>query len=308
MSEGPTGRNRQRYDLVTAEADYPEWSGPPKRTIVVCTQQRSGSTLLGEAIYFAGGLGCPLEYFHSGFRPGFERRWATGTFSDYLAALYRFRTDASGTFSVKLFWVDVMHLLQELDAPLFDRIGHVDALAIDDDTHRNIFRLLSKLLPNPVFIFLTRQDGLAQAVSLSIAAQSRTWRWIPGKQNRDASITPKFDFGQLVRCLATIQNCDRHWRNFFNANGITPLQTTYEDLAANSAEQLRAILVYLDRPSVAEIAPPRMRKQADFHSEHLVERFKQEFSRRAKEGWDEKSNAEAQDLGSAPADSGVANG
>ena len=71
------------YDLVTAVANYQEWQGRPSRSVLICTQQRSGSTLLGEAIYFGGGLGCPLEYFHVGFRPGFEARWASKTFRDY---------------------------------------------------------------------------------------------------------------------------------------------------------------------------------------------------------------------------------
>jgi LPS sulfotransferase NodH len=303
MSETPTRKNRQRYDLVTAEADYPAWSGPPRRTIVVCTQQRSGSTLLGEAIYFAGGLGCPLEYFHAGFRPGFEKRWETATFRDYFDALYRFRTDPSGTLSIKLFWVDVMRLLQECDASLFDRIGHVDAPVIGDDAYRNIFRLLSELLPNPVFIFLTRQDSLRQAVSLSIAAQSRTWRWIPGKQNPDPSITAEYDFDHLIVCIALIQNYNKHWDGFFNANRIAPLRITYEDMAADYGEQLRAILTHLGRQSLPDIAPPRMRKQADALSERFVERFKQEFSRRAEDGWNGKLNARAKGLPSHLADS-----
>jgi hypothetical protein len=73
-------------------------------------------------------------------------------------------------------------------------------------------------------------------------------------------------------------------------------------MAADYGEQLRAILTHLGRPSVAEIAPPRMRKQADALSECFVERFKQEFSRRAEEGWNEKLNAGAQGSPSHPAD------
>ena len=52
------------YDLAGPEGDYPEWDGPPRRSIVLCTHPRSGSSLLGEALTFAGGFGCPLEYFH----------------------------------------------------------------------------------------------------------------------------------------------------------------------------------------------------------------------------------------------------
>ena len=50
------------YDLASAAHDYPIWEGLPRRTVLLCTHPRSGSTLLGEALYFAGGLGCPLEY------------------------------------------------------------------------------------------------------------------------------------------------------------------------------------------------------------------------------------------------------
>ena len=52
------------YDLTLAGADCPRWDGPPRRSILICSHPRSGSTLLGEAIRFAGGLGCPLEYLH----------------------------------------------------------------------------------------------------------------------------------------------------------------------------------------------------------------------------------------------------
>jgi LPS sulfotransferase NodH len=307
MSETPTRKKRQSYDLVTADADYPVWPGSPKRTVIVCTQQRSGSTLLGEAIYFARAFGCPLEYFHSGFRPGFAARWGTTTFRSYLEALYRFRTDPSGTLSIKLFWIDVMRLVQELDAPLFDRIGHVDAPAIHDDAYRDIFRLLSELLPNPVFIFLTRRDCLRQAVSLSIAAQSRTWRWIPGKQSRNPSWKPEYDFSHLIWCVAAIQNNNRHWNNFFHANHIAALTVTYEDLAAGYGEQLRAVLAYLGRRSAPEVAPPRMRKQADFHSERFVERFRQEFFRRTQEGREQKLNEGAQRSSHHPAVTGLPN-
>jgi hypothetical protein len=101
------------YDLSTAKADYPDWAGTPNRSVIVCAHQRSGSTLLGEALYAAGGFGCPLEYFHAGFRPGFAKRWKTDDFRSYLRELYKHRTDATGVISVKMFWRDLAHLIHE---------------------------------------------------------------------------------------------------------------------------------------------------------------------------------------------------
>lgn len=55
---------RKRYDSTLATHD----DGRLRRTILLRSEQRSGSTLLGDALSFAGGLGCPLDYVHAGFR------------------------------------------------------------------------------------------------------------------------------------------------------------------------------------------------------------------------------------------------
>ena len=57
---------------------------------------------------FAGGLGCPLEYFHPGFRPALQARWQANYLASYVGQLHRFRTDPSGVFSLKLFWRGLM--------------------------------------------------------------------------------------------------------------------------------------------------------------------------------------------------------
>ena len=115
MMEAPDNPTRRVYDLCTDVADYPVRTAPPRRSILVCTSMRSGSTLLGEAMYFAGGLGCPLEYYHAGFRPSFEERWDVHEIGAYTAALHRWRTDESGTFAIKLF-CDEIHCAWTLES------------------------------------------------------------------------------------------------------------------------------------------------------------------------------------------------
>jgi LPS sulfotransferase NodH len=276
MSDLPTSKRRVVYDLFTEVANYPQWTGHPKRTILICTQQRSGSTLLAEAMYFAGGLGCALEYFHRGFRPAFESSWATTTMNDYRDALYKFRTDPTGTLSVKLFWLDVMDLLRKRDGSTFDHLARAQAPFIVNDAYRQTMTVLSELFPNPIFVLLTRRDHMRQAVSLSIAAQSRHWRWFAGTPKRKSVQEPNYQFNHIMRYVAEIQRNNRHWNKFFDANGIIPFRIVYEDLASDYGGTLARTFAYLGRPDAA-IPPPRLNKQADQRSDAFCARFLAEF-------------------------------
>jgi LPS sulfotransferase NodH len=271
---------RSTYDLSRAEADFPEWTGAPRRTLVICTQQRSGSTLLGEAIYFAGGLGCPIEYFHAGFRSHFERRWRTQDLRSYANTVHRYRTDPGGVFSVKLFWENAVTLVRELEPAAFAALAHPSAPLLDRSVHRRIFSTISEFLPNPTFVFLTRQHEIRQAISASVASQTCKWRrFSTYGRPRQA----KYDFNEIVGRLAEIQSDNRHWLDFFAANAVEYNSVSYEDLADNYDVTLRRLFDAIGRPD-APITPPRLQKQADANSEALLEKFLIEFRQRTRDG------------------------
>lgn len=259
------------YDLATAAADYPDWEGPPRRTILICTHPRSGSTLLGEALHSAGGLGCPIEYFHRGFQPALEHRWGRTEFTDYVQAVYRHRTDPSGTLGVKLFWPDVEDLCARLlpakHTALLESLAGPSAA----EGHRQIHALLAALFPNPTFIHLVRQDSLRQAISAVVATQTGTWRSIPDQQNAPRQ-DPAYDFDRIRSALALGAHCERSWQGYFQANQIAPQRLTYEGLVDRFAATLHELFAALGR-SDAGVRPPRMRRQADHRSEAMVLRF-----------------------------------
>jgi len=271
---------RRRYDLTSAAADYAPWQGAPLRTLVICTQQRSGSTLLGEAMYFAGGMGCPLEYFHSGFRPDFEARFQPADIHAYAATLHELRTDTSGVFSVKLFWQDAIDLVREIAPSEFHwrRNGH--AMQLDPDAHRRIFAILANLVPNPTLVFLRRRDTIRQAVSLFMAGRSRQWRQLSPGKGSGARATVAYDFHRIFRFLSTIQRTNTHWTNFFGANGLAHYEMVYEDLESDYQGTLRRFFDALGRQDAA-IAAPRLHKQSDIHSEEQLQRFLSEFRHRS---------------------------
>jgi LPS sulfotransferase NodH len=257
------------YDLVDAGADYPEWQGPPRRTLVICTQQRCGSTLLGEAVYFSGGLGCPLEYFHSGFRPEFAARWKADDLPSYVAALHRHRTDPSGTLAIKLFWRDVVHLMREYAPSEFTGLFWSTPAPMPPTIHRRILAIISAMLPNPAFVLLGRRDQIGQAVSHYRAGEAGSWRKLAIGA---AGGEPAHDFGLTFRILAAIQLHNAHWREFFRTNGVSCHALDYEDLALSYEATLVRLFAAIGRPD-ARIPPPRLHKQADGDSERLVRQF-----------------------------------
>ena len=259
------------YDLVTAAADYPPWDGPPRRTVLLCTHQRSGSTLLGEALR-AAGLGTPLEYFHRGFRPTLQALWETADLGAYVQALYRRRTHPSGVLAVKLFWADLEDLMRER-AP-GDPVGGADAAMLD---------LVADLFPRPSFIHLRRLDRVRHAVSHLAAWQTGRWRAYDGAPQA-AQGEAAYDYDRILALLGDADRSHRAWRAFFDAAHVQPYPLTYEQLDHDYPGAVLPLLRALDAPAVAA-PPPRLRAQWDAATEAMALRFvKEDASRRPHDG------------------------
>jgi LPS sulfotransferase NodH len=265
---------RPAYDLTTEAADYPEWHGPPERTLLVCTHPRSGSTLLGESIYAAGGLGCPLEYFHRGFRPALAERWRAPDLTSYIRAVHRFRTDRTGVLSAKLFWYDVEETIREQQRDAGEETLDVESAGIAAPDYSRTFAALGQIFPNPTFIHLSRRDRVRSAVSALVAEQTQRWRSLPGAPPPTRTPDVDYDYDRILRLIALGDHCQTQWRAFFAANRIMPLELTYEDLVLKGSVEL---LTALGRPH--SLSAPRLRRQADARSESLVLRFLQEHAK-----------------------------
>lgn len=266
----PTTPTPSSYDLARAEADYPNWKGLPLRTIIICSYPRSGSTLLGEAIYFANGFGCPLEYFHVGFQPKLADRWNCDSISSYLNAVYMHRTDPSGTLAIKLFWRDLIELyakLRDIDPAL--AISQLDALP--SDSAKSILRgVITQLFPNPSFVYLNRKDEVRQAISAYIASQTNQWRSLTGHSIQDQNV--KYDYQRITQLMASQRESKKQWTDFFANSHWTPYCLTYENLLKDYDESVRNVFSHLGIPQNAP-TQRRLKRQANSFSEVMVLRF-----------------------------------
>jgi len=268
-----SGGAGKAYDLTRTEHDYPPREGPPARTVLIATHPRSGSSLLAEALYFAGGLGCPIEYFHRGFRPGLAARWGTASLAEHVAAVHRHRTEPAGTLGVKIFWRDVAEMAAERDPDRFALLPDMIPDAVTAEDYRAIAALLEPILPNPRFVHLERTDRVRAAVSGLAAVQTGLFRVTPDTDTQSAKAVA-YDFDRIDGLIAQSDFAHGHWRNYFAATGVKPLALTYEQLAADYGAAVRRVLDGLGCD--APVPPARMRRQADVGNEALVLRYLRE--------------------------------
>jgi LPS sulfotransferase NodH len=140
------------------------------RSYIIAATPRSGSTLLCDLLSGTGFAGQPHSYYRREDILDYARKWGVSSPNvigdqaferTYLEAVRRAGATQTGIFGLRLMWSSVGELSARLSAI------HPDPL---DDPAR--FELA---FGKPLYIHLSRQDKVAQAVSLLKAKQSGLW-------------------------------------------------------------------------------------------------------------------------------------
>jgi LPS sulfotransferase NodH len=217
-----------------------------------------------------GIAGRPSEYFNSDDE--LTWRFACGEPADtdyrsFLSAILRRGTTSNGVFGAKVMWFALTHLMSLTD-------GSTGADLAADPDH------IAGLFPNVHYVYLTRRDTVAQAVSLWRARQTGEWH----RDEFSASAKPaeaRYDFDQILACKQTLEADERAWEDYFERGGIEPLRLVYEDIDNGASPFIQAILDSLTQwgaaiPRELPIPPTAIRKQRDTVSDEWATRFRAE--------------------------------
>lgn len=196
-----------------------DWPMPSQlKKAVICMTPRSGSSYLG-SLFQANGWGDAQEHFRlSGNQLGdFVKEVAVTSYGGYIGALVeRFASDSH--FSVKADWIQ------------FQTVYHLGA-------YEHYFK-------DAAFIYLTRDDILAQAVSRYIMETTgygdTTQTLQPGKLE-----TVAFSYEKICDQVKHLQAVATAWETFFAVEKITPLRLSYEALAADPTAALQRIAAHI---------------------------------------------------------------
>jgi trehalose 2-sulfotransferase len=240
---------------------------------IVAATPRSGSTLLCDLLSGTGIAGQPNSYYRREDILDYAREWGVSppdAIGDeaferaYLEAVRRAGAAQTGIFGLRLMWSSVTELSARL------RAIHPDPL---DDAAR--FELA---FGKPLYIHLSREDKVAQAVSLLKANQSGLWHRAADGTERERLAPPApliYDADHLAGLVDELETDDAAWNGWFSRFGIEPLRLTYEGLAAAPRAVLAQALsaLALD-PRIAASVDVRTAKLADETSLKWAHRFR----------------------------------
>ena len=248
MQVKPTADDRPIRSMADERLDC-DRPAPLRKSYIVASSYRSGSTYLCSLLWQTGRLGAPSEVLN----PRSEslvlmNRFKTTSPADYITKLLAHRTSRNGIFGMKAHFHHFEAFLQE---------------------YPGLLAVLSPLS----YIYIDRQDKLAQAVSMAKALQTN--RWVSRREEEpNQSLT--YDPGLITNCIHEVESQDALWLRWFEANGIAPYRVTYEGLTADTVGTVRGIVGLMeaqdDEPG--EVHVPSAMRQSDETNQDWIARYR----------------------------------
>jgi len=226
---------------------------------IIAATYRSGSTLLSEILESTGLAGAPREYFHRLNMPPLACE-------DYLAFIretIQHTATPNGVFGTKLLWHHLAYIRNQTQAfPEY----HTPAL--------NAFQTMARLFSTPKYLYITRRDKLAQAISLTRARQTGIFHRYDENPKQPLA-HPFYDPETIEWYLHKSRLDDLAWCTYFEKFSVTPFTVEYEDFLQHTEETIHAILDFLQIPAPTQIKlpPPRLKKTSDGLNAEWRQRF-----------------------------------
>lgn len=248
---------------------------PRFASYVLCGTPRSGTTLLCEMLTATGVAGRPNSYFRREDIAEWAERFGVPVQRDidsaefdraYVAGMRDFGTAGTGVFGLRLMWGSVGEATRRLNR----------ALGRERDTTDSLFEAFGP----PLYVHVSRNDKLAQAISRVRAEQSGLWHVAADGTVLEGDEVPRpvaYDGARIDALFAELHADDMAWGAFFEKRGIAPLRLVYESVTSDPPAALRSILRALGSdPEIAvKVAVPTA-KMADAVSLEWMERFRRE--------------------------------
>ncbi len=260
-------RPRLCYQCAMVEVAY---------NYVLCSNPRSGTTLMCDMLAQTGVAGKPNSFFREKSLQDWCDQWGLPAPYDlddpafmslYLDAAGKEGRGETPVFGLRLMGPDLGYSTQLLRQ-------HYPETTTDLAAFEVAFGPLK-------FIHLKREDKLAEAISYLRAEQTGLWH-----QNADGSIMEEiapsqadgFDAGAIKERLSMLSAFEKDWDKWFAAEGINPLRLTYENLAEDPQTGLGAVLAHIGQDRhLASAVKPGLRKLADATSSAWMTRYRELF-------------------------------
>ncbi len=246
------------------------------RSCFLCATWRSGSTVFAEALGATGLVGHTererfwLDPLQRSVAEVFERR----ALLHFCRELVRRGRTPNGVFGIKVMWPHLRNVLKGL--------GRLDEFRGQPER-----AILEAVFPSPGFVWIRRDDRIAQAISYYRATEGGLWHvgtnGMPLYGHaRAVRRTIPYDYDGIAARLRIVENAERDWEAFFARNRLRPLVVSYEELSADLRGAVLRVFDFMGvRPDPSHIQPvPTLRRMAGTESATWAERFRRDLAAR----------------------------
>lgn len=218
-----------------------------KPLTILCFTNRSGSNLLAEYLRITRNFAGLREQLNHSIVKKTADKLGVGSFPDYVAGLAHQAHDDAHSFGFKASWDQLLMLL-----------------------HWNIPAMFSDLN----IIHIEREDVVAQAVSYSIADQTKQWK----SSIKQKSATAEYDFFDILKRLNNAGLGNKMIRQICAIYELKSISVFYEDIVADPVITLAKIHREIDLPLLQfNLGERAFEKQANHVNQEFSARFKREF-------------------------------
>ena len=188
------------------------------KKIVICMTPRSGSTYLSSVLR-DNEMGRFQEHFrvNGGSLEQFVEKSGAKTFHNWVEQRLS-RLSHNGIYGMKADW------------PQFVPLYYLGAY---DYYFRDAF-----------FIYLTRGDVMAQAISRYISTETGYFHSVNTEQSHTLDETVPLDLDKLTKHIDVLVDMQGDWERFFAYEGISPLRLRYEEIDSDPDAVIRHIATY----------------------------------------------------------------
>lgn len=247
-------------DLYSVPADFTNWvesftpmagsSSKWKPLYFIAMTARSGSTMLCSMMEKIGGFGIPNEYLNP-----------RGPFDMYHS---------------KYGGKNIIEYLENIRTRSKSHVIGIKTAFLDFYPFATLFTQTLTKYSN--FVYLTRLDIYAQAVSLWSAQKTQFWHSTNGTKS-EIDLT-QYNYSEILITLHRLIEERVKWELYFSLNGTIPLRLNYEEICFNSEKQIYKLAEFLGvdvSPECIQGIQPRTTKLSTNFQKIICEMFKKEI-------------------------------
>lgn len=240
---------------------------------LICATPRTGSTLLCQYLSSTEVAGRPHSYFRKQDMASWAKGWrilkenGSYDFAEYLIAARAAASTENGVIAIRVMWESLKEIVGEL------------AILYPNCLHRDM-TLLEEAFGRLRFIYLCRNDIVAQAISLYRAEQTGYWHTVEGQKPEQH---PAFDFDAIQSRVQILRQQDESWQSWFQTISVEPMIVKYEELSADPVGSVQKVLGFLgvDLPHYRRLEAVNQRLADDLTNSWIEEytRQSQQYAR-----------------------------